>query len=250
MKRSGGPKTRVVIYGSCVSRDTFEFLDPSEFQLDRYIARQSLISAYSVPTPVDESALEQLTSDFQRRTVRDDFRGSLHHDLMALGSSADVVLWDITDERFGVWDLGQGRYVTRSVELIASGLDKRLEFEGRLIAYGTREHRALWGRAVNHFATSVRATGFRRAPVLLALPWADVDELGRRVATPGLPDNRKANKILNRYVTKAGKVTALALPARDVIANTQHRWGLAPYHYADENYEAIAPLLARALKAL
>ena len=35
------------IYGSCVSRDTFEFLRPLGYGLVDYVARQSLISAFS-----------------------------------------------------------------------------------------------------------------------------------------------------------------------------------------------------------
>lgn len=248
MNRSGGPKTRVVIYGSCVSRDTFEFLNPDRFQLDRYIARQSLISAYSVPTAVDDSDLDRLASDFQRRTVRDDFRGSLHHDLMALGAAADVVLWDLTDERLGVWDLGGGSYVTRSVELIASGLDRELQARGRLIGYGSREHRTLWANAVHQFAASVRNAGFRSPPVLIAPPWATVDEHGRKVSAVHAPDAGRANRVLARYVALAGGVTTLSAPDCSITASSTHQWGPAPYHYADHVYEAIAQPLTRYLQ--
>jgi hypothetical protein len=40
---------RVLVVGSCVSRDTFEFLRPDCFTLQGYVARQSLISAFGPP---------------------------------------------------------------------------------------------------------------------------------------------------------------------------------------------------------
>ena len=54
-------KTRVFIYGSCVSRDTFEYLDPDQFEIVQYVARQSALSAYTRPvTLVDPPTLELL----------------------------------------------------------------------------------------------------------------------------------------------------------------------------------------------
>ena len=39
-------RLRVLIVGSCVSRDTFVFLDPDRFVLEDYVARQGLASGF------------------------------------------------------------------------------------------------------------------------------------------------------------------------------------------------------------
>jgi hypothetical protein len=240
MTSEDSTKTRVVIYGSCVSRDTFDFLDQGAFQLARYIARQSLISAYAQPTPLDESDIENLTSEFQKRTIRDDFRASLDEDLQTFGADADLLLWDLTDERFGVWDLGGGRYVTRSVELVTSGLDAHLRETGTLVEFGSRRHLALWEDALRDFASSVRRAGLRRPPILLAPRWAEHDERGAPVRSVLGPDTRTANRTMRKYLRRAGSIQTVTVPSSMVAAGSNHRWGPAPYHYTDEVYEEIS----------
>lgn len=247
MSEDGTRKTRVVIYGSCVSRDTFEFLDPAQFQLDRYIARQSLISAYSVPTPVDESDLKSLASDFQRRTIRDDFAGSLHGDLQIYGPDADVLLWDLTDERYGVWDLGGGRFVTRSIELIMSGMDASLKRRGRLVPYGSPRHLRLWKRALSSFARSLHEAEFSTPPILIAPLWARQDQHGAPLGITHGPKLRTANRILHRYLRQTGSIPRVTTQAAKTTASSTHRWGAAPYHYTDEIYSELSERLAEAI---
>lgn len=242
-------RARVLIYGSCVARDSYDHLDGDAFRLDRYVARQSLISAYAAPTALDEGDLDSLSSDFQRRTLRDDFAGSLHDDLATFGAGADLLLWDLTDERYGVWDLGGGRFVTRSVELVASGLDARLQATARLVRFGSRQHLTLWTQALRSFEASVRRAGLRRPPILIAPPWAEHDEHGVPVRSVLAPEPRAANRMMQKYVRRAGRVPTISLPGTSVSASSAHRWGPAPYHYTDDVYEEVCRGIVAALDA-
>lgn len=240
-------KTRVVIYGSCVSRDTFEFLDQDAFHLDRYIARQSLISAYSVPTELAESDLTALGSDFQRRTIRDDFAGSLHSDLQMYGANADVLLWDLTDERYGVWDLGGGRFVTRSIELIASGLDERLMRGSTLVPFGSARHLRLWTSALPKFVESLRNAGLTRPPILVAPQWASRDQHGAPLNITHGPKTRTANRMLSRYLRRTGSIPRVTTHTAVTTASSTHRWGAAPYHYTDAIYTELSTRLVEVI---
>lgn len=109
---------RVMIYGSCVARDTVEAAAGS-VELVRYVARQSLISVGSdasahLPTELG------LDSPFQARMVTADFLGSLGADLTEVGKDVDRLLWDLADERHGVYRFRDGTIATRSVETMRS----------------------------------------------------------------------------------------------------------------------------------
>lgn len=82
---------RTLVYGSCDSRDTFSELPRGEFELVDYVARQSLISAYS--TPVTEQPVPRMSSRFQQRMVRGDFVSSLPSVLAQHARAISPVLW-------------------------------------------------------------------------------------------------------------------------------------------------------------
>lgn len=242
------PRVRVAIIGSCVSRDTFEFLDQDRFELVKYVARQSLISSYSRPATITDADLTSLKSNFQRRTVRADHASSLADDLVPLAGRVDLVLWDLTDERFGVWDLGAGRFVTRSVELISSGLDESIAQRAHLVPFGSRRHLSLWADAVPRFASTLRQVGLPRPPVLLAPPWATTDERGHEVRAAFVPEPITARRIVRRYLKRAGKVPTISVSPSKSVASSEHRWGAAPYHYTDDVYLEMADRITRLIE--
>ena len=184
MTASSARTMHALIYGSCVSRDTFEYLDQERFELTRYIARQSLISAFSEPTDLTANALDNLASEFQKRTLTDDFQGSLRANLAAFGTAVDLILWDITDERFGVYEVQPGRYVTRSLELVASGLDAAYAIRHPLIRYGSRRHLHLWTAAALRFAEALDELAPDADVVLVAPRWASQDAAGKPTRSP------------------------------------------------------------------
>ena len=61
----------MVIFGSCVSRDAFEYDDSHEFRIVEYFARSSIGSAFAHNGP-GQINLESLRSQFQRRVVEFD----------------------------------------------------------------------------------------------------------------------------------------------------------------------------------
>src|SRR5690625_4557605 len=109
----------MLLYGSCVSRDMFEFL-PEQFTLVEYVARQSMISTISPPVPLPREPA--LKSDFQRRMVRGDFASALGSSLHDRATEIDILVLDLIDERLGVIPVSGCRYLTRSQELLDSGL--------------------------------------------------------------------------------------------------------------------------------
>lgn len=232
---------KVIIYGSCVARDTYEYMNHENLSLARYIARQSLISANSRPTHIESSWLQSLDSEFQQRTLRGDFGSSLFGEIEANSAEGGLLLWDLTDERMGVWQLGGDRYVTRTIELIKSGLDAHYRSRAELIPFGSDQHFELWSAALNPFKLALRGSGFLSQPILLAPPFAKRCTSRAKMSEKQLSQIRDHNHYAQRYIAEARcfgakVITGRARPA----AAADNRWGRAPYHYSRQDYLKLA----------
>lgn len=237
-------KTRVFIYGSCVSRDTFEHLDPEQFELVEYVARQSVLSATT--RPVESVAPPTLQSRFQQRMVTGDFQSSLRPLLAQHAADVDVLLIDLTDERLGVYLLPDGTVVTRSVELIESGAEESLPQGAHYVAFGTQQHYEYWSGAIRALGDSIRQTAPRAAVALLDIPWAEWSESGQQTPDSFGVGAAQANPVFRSYVEVAVQALGahvIALEPSEVMSGPHHPWGDAPFHYAEGVYlEAVRRL--------
>ena len=105
---------RITVYGSCVARDVAGEMEQRGWSVERYIARQSLISA-GCPAGVGDVDLSLLRSSFARRSFLSDMVGNLEAQLTAVASYTDLLLWDLTDERLGVLETSPGAFLTLSL---------------------------------------------------------------------------------------------------------------------------------------
>ncbi|TGO06696.1 DUF6270 domain-containing protein [Serinibacter arcticus] len=236
---TGGVRTLVV--GSCVSRDTFSHLPTDGFSLVGYVARQSLISAFSPPVVLLDAPA--LTSPFQQQMVSADFASGLPDVLRRTAGRVDLVLWDLTDERLGVWVLPDDTAVTRTVDLIAAGADLDVAAAGVLVELGTAAHRAMWTEAAHAFVRLVREHHPGAALVALAPPWAGVNESGDEGPSSfGLVAADANRRLALYYDTVADLGVDLIGRDLDVTTTPSHPWGEAPFHYSPHVY---ADLVAR-----
>lgn len=158
------------IWGSCVSRDTLEFMP--DFAVGTYVARQSAIVALAPATDLT-APLDKLESDFQRRMLAGDMASDAGARLEE--KSAVCVLVDLVDERRGVWQFPNGTYLTNSVEAFWTGIDQwGPDVGARLIEFGTNEHFELWRQGFTLVTRRITRTG--KPVVLLDTAWAEVFE--------------------------------------------------------------------------
>lgn len=231
---------RTMVFGSCVARDSIEFADAETVDLRGYVARQSLMSAGD-----DASAQlpEQLgiKSKFQERMIRNDFAGNLFSRLEGLAGEIDVLLWDLADERHGVHRFPDGTIVTRSIDTIRSETVSGLLEATEHIPFGTDEHFALWRERVDAFDERLRELGLFDKTVVLEVPWALRTTEGK--TTPWSMGVRAgdANKLYRRYYDylKQTGHKFVELPVEVVLADPNHKWGLAPFHYTPEVYREV-----------
>ncbi|MBM6403500.1 hypothetical protein JQN72_04490 [Phycicoccus sp. CSK15P-2] len=251
-ERPHAPARTVLIYGSCVSRDTFEYLQPLGYRLVDYVARQSLVSAFSA---VDTALLVPFEADsaFQRRMLENDWRASLVPTLEAKGGRADVLLWDLCDERLGIRELSDGGFVTRSVDLISTGVDARMTGLSALVDLGSPRHLELWTEALSSWRSLLSRAGLLERLVLLAPPWAEKTRDGAASPTSFGRTARQANALFDIYHERAANLLGcpvVSLDRGEARSDSDHRWGLAPFHYTEQNYVSLAAGIDSAVSAL
>ena len=236
---------RVFIYGSCVTRDGVEYWPDYDLEMSGYVARQSLISA-TAPARPGEFNTAAISSPFQKRMAEGDIVGNVINKLTADPTAYDIILWDITDERLGVYRVPSGGYVSRVVDY-GGGIYRGTERLGTPIRVGSEAHRELWLASLDRFAARLEQAGIKERVILNALPWALRDEDGNPTSNRSV-DPRSFNQVLQDYgaeVERRGIRVAYADPDR-VVQASAHKWGPAPFHYTPDTYlaslEAVSAL--------
>ena len=147
---------KVAIFGSCVSRDSVEFMPEAE--VVTYVARHSVTSLES-PHGAEGIDLSELTSAFQERMVTNDLHGSGLERIVHTASDLDVVLLDLVDERRGFWEFPDGTTMTNSIEVEFCGAAREARRGGaRLIEFGDGS------LALSALLVGLRALGCGRRP--------------------------------------------------------------------------------------
>ncbi|HJB09617.1 MAG TPA: hypothetical protein H9786_03640 [Candidatus Brachybacterium merdavium] len=234
------PQVRVTVYGSCVARDTMDLAGSERFEVVCYIARQSLLSAdhdASAMFPADV----RIDSHFQRRMMTGDFAGDLDERLVGAAGETDVLLWDLADERHGVHVFDDGAVVTRSIDLVRAPEALTAVEDARHVPFGTDEHFELWApRAEQLRGRLVELELFDKA-LVLQVPWALVTVDGKHTPQSMGTTAMEANEAYRRYYEHLRGLgfRVLELQPLGVLADPEHRWGLAPFHYTQDVYEEI-----------
>ncbi|WP_347757588.1 DUF6270 domain-containing protein [Agrococcus sp. ProA11] len=230
----------MLVYGSCVARDTIEFAPTDAVDLRGYIARQSLLSVGSNASD-HLPELTDISSAFQSRMIEADFSGGLLDRLRTLAAETDVLLWDLADERHGVHRFADGSIVTRSIDTIkVPSVAARLD-EAEHLAFGSDEHFALWRTQLDAFVASLRELALFDRTVVLEVPWAVRTTEGKPSPWSMGVRASDANQRFRRYYDelRTHGFRMITLPEELVLADPGHRWGLAPFHYSPEVYREV-----------
>ncbi|GAA4719350.1 hypothetical protein GCM10023216_04980 [Isoptericola chiayiensis] len=235
---------RVFIYGSCVSRDTFEHLDPGQFELVQYVARQSALSAYT--RPVSMVAPPILASPFQQRMVSGDYASNIQSLIPEYGEHTDLALIDLTDERLGVYVLPDGSVITRTHELIDSDVESLLPPGTQHLAFGSDRHLEYWTQGITAVGSLFRQHMPRAAIILLDIPWAAYSESGGPAVPSFGVSASEANPVFELYsdiAAQALNAKVIRLNEHEVSSSPNHPWGEAPFHYSSEVYMKASRLI-------
>jgi hypothetical protein len=231
---------KILIFGSCVSRDILNYPQAkAQFVLIDYYARSSIASLGARPIEMP-STVQNISSKFQRRMVERDIRKDFLNDLARL--QFDVLLIDLIDERFSLYVEPEGRACTLSSELLCSGFLKDAVTASR-ISSGSEEFWRLWEAGwlilVNRLR-DLRHLGRLRVNQVF---WGARTENGGNFE-PHYSSRRidQANQFLDRMYQRI----SVDIPSDQFLRFDQglmtgsvtHKWGISPFHYVDAYYHA------------
>lgn len=228
---------KVFIYGGCTSRDAVDQYADYGLELHSYIARQSLISAYR---PADAKLFDprSVEGSFQRRMLAGDIVGTLPQKLEEVAAEIDLVVWDLMIERVGVQKVASGGMITRNGTPRAEGVGR--EAMGGSYVFGTDPHFRQWEWAFAKFTETLDRIKLRDRIVVNATPWALYDKHGDFTRSDSDMTPEWFNAKVERYwqtIADAGLKVA-RVPQAGAIADPDHRWGPAYFHYVPGTYRS------------
>ncbi|HJE51153.1 MAG TPA: DUF6270 domain-containing protein [Tessaracoccus flavescens] len=226
--------TKTFIWGSCVSRDTFEFL-PDSFELLGYVARQSWLSAGSRA----DVAIGELESKFQRKMTEGDLAGNALSRLSDNAGDIDLLLLDLCDERLGVVLLEGDAVVTRSVEKMTSGIQDQLDEAGHVLALGDPGHFERWRTAAARVRDELEAAGLLSKSLVLAVEWALMDSEAEPTPTSFGKSAFDMNQRFEAYYAELEALGFTLVNTGPTLADADHKWGRAAFHYHETTYEEL-----------
>lgn len=232
-----GTGIRVMIHGSCVSRDLLSF-HPELGEVSDYVARQSWLSQER-PWPVP-AVPDGLASSFRLRQLRADFEGNGRARVATAMARGDNLLLDLCDERLGVHVDLAGRVVTASQELRESAWHGSITQCALHLRFGESEHLEAWTLAARGLRDLLTSGDAMARTVLLALPFADQDETGTELAGSLGRTVDEWNAAYAPYYRVARELGFHTVGVSRVTADSLHQWGRAPFHYTREVYAEVA----------
>jgi len=232
-------KFRIIILGSCVTRDIFR-VDRIGVEIVDYFARTSIKSLTSPRLDVDPMEII-LDSDFQKRMVLRDFLKEFWSVIEENGF--DFLLIDFIDERFNIFYYNNS-VITKSNELIQSGFTDKYKRE--LIE---RKRKDITPSEMfvdmDRFVTRLSSIVPPSKVILVKAFWAEeyFDKQGNRryfdKNTKFTIDHiKEANALLNDYYKQFVQLMPRCniVDTIEPIADINHVWGLSPFHYQEYWY--------------
>ena len=237
-------RTKISIFGSCCSRDVFEY-DTSKTLLPCvYIARQSIVSSVSDAVPISMSQIA-LDSSFQKKQIFSDFNKTAFEQLKKAEGS--WLLIDLTEERFDLAKIGSG-IVTNSDELQSiKAFDEKktvLKKIGRGKDYyvegiSIREIAAKWCK---HILEIFPCHGIILHKVYCAEKYFDKNKQLMEFDHVMLSWIRNVNQ-LYKYMYDCIESELYGCFVIDIsgnfFADENHKWGLEPFHFQEEYYKEV-----------
>lgn len=216
------------IIGSCVTRDSLEFIQGRK--VTYYLARSSLCSIFSNQPTMNELELLEIYKD-----AHDFYKDCIKHDvfktgLVQLGSFNSPIIIDLIEERVPLGILPSGAVVTSSQPArMFSNLDSLLLTK---VEAFSDEHLMIFESSMK--SCSIFFTN-RQVFIHKALY---VDSMQK------FNENIVLNKMYDMLLNAIPHAFLIEAEDGSRVENENHKWGLAPYHYIDSYYKSFVDILS------
>lgn len=242
----------VVIYGSCVTRDMWEAAAPEGAKLLNYIARQSWCS---VGSPVHDAHFTEktLSSQFQNRQFTADVSGNALDQIRAAFARKRMpaLLIDLTDERHGILEGPDGQIMTYNDDAARQNLYQNLPPTWERRSFGSALYGMAWFRAAVSLKQELKDIGAWNRTAIIANRWALTDTQGAPLHATPEQIGTMNDRYEEIYTFLESEGWNLLRPDNEApLADPDHRWGPAPFHYEQSYYRDISRKVASFLTQL
>lgn len=231
---SGGMSIPISIYGSCVSRDIIR-VTAGKFKSKEYVARQSWISALSLPQEAPEGI--KLTG-FRLKSLIGDIESNALPRLASAAATSKALVIDIASDRHGVWNLGNGSYLSNLATMKRQKILKDFP-DAQQVIFGTPEHLELFNRAVAEGKQKLEESGFFSKATVLKIPFTEKTVNGESI---DIGTEKNPGEICASYVPyyevfdRNGFHFLPDLPEEMAVSTPDHAWGMGINHFVDDAY--------------
>lgn len=226
---------KLLIVGSCVSRDVFSFNENHQVEIVKYVARTSLASAFA-KKGLQNFDLSAIGSSFQREMVSIDLGKKLESILRSL--EYDYIILDFIDERFNIYldDDGVG-ICTLSNEILSSGWTVPPE---RVIRSASDDFFKYWEAGWSHLVGLLSELGVLHRLILNKVYWAKTlvggDPFPRHSDMEIENANNFLDRIYNRALQDLRPAQVVEYSPEMLLGDKNHKWGASPFHYIENLY--------------
>ncbi len=232
---------RIAILGSCVTRDAFEFADPS-WVLSTYMARSALASFCGRPTRAELPPYTNIASAFQRRMVAGDVEKRGRRWLAK--KHFDWLIYDPIDERLTLADFEDGGVATVSQEFTRLGLPAD---RYRQTKFPSQEHFERWTAGWQTFMELLDRLQIRDRLIVHRAEWVQRVQGSDQVTTEPEVIARSSQSFARAYARMAEDIPPerfITVSEALQVADPAHRWGVSPFHYVEGYYREFLEKLA------
>lgn len=175
---------------------------------------------------------------FRRSNFLSDARGTAL-DRIREASESDLLLIDLISERHGIYRQGNS-VLTRSIDGIAAHAYD--DFSWDYIPFGSLEHFRLFSHAWDRYVTELKDIGLYDRTLVLHSAWATWTSDNKRCRQSLDYSTRRMNLMYEPYfsLVRLSGVNVLRIPRNLCVADPNHRWGEAPFHYVQDFYRYVA----------
>lgn len=232
---------KVLILGSCVTRDVIEFDEQNTIELVEYFARSS-IAGFGLRAAERNLDCSGISSGFQRRVVEYEIKKTLKNFIS--DNSFDILCIDLIDERFGLLSSEDRMLVmSRSNELLLTDVET-VYHDLELIQPLTDEFFQLWEKGwCNLCHTLIEKKCLNRVLVSKVF-WSHIDSAGdslEHMYRKGWinKNNEFLEKLYKRMAEDLAPSQFIEFEPDEIRADKMHKWGLSPFHYNATIYRKI-----------
>lgn len=247
------PSKTINLFGSCVTRDVFEYNTSNCLNLGQYIARQSILSAVSPSVQIVEEHIE-LDSKFQKRMVLMDLEKNTFEVLQK--NTSDYLIIDLIDERFPLVKYNNSYFTASNEAVKGCSFLKELNKHYKRIAngklcVGNDEMEEYIDTFCNKISSIYKSNKIIIHRALLVDYYEDKNGKIRKFDNNHIKNNQRINYILSyMYDAIIDRLPGAYVidEMNDTYADERHKWGLAPMHFQSNYYLKVLNRLIEIIK--